>query len=318
MSRNACLAVVAVVLLSTVPAPLYGWGSATHAYIVRQVGASQGPACLPEIYGAVLPDVFNMMFGDPAQGQLWTRTHYELAKALDPAGSEYDKAIAFGFASHNESWGADQTAHIGSTSHPEAGYVIRKSDELSAVLRPQVRLFLLAGGIAEPDAAVDGVLPEVAHTAIETAIDLLISQNEDPEIGARLVLAARTRGWSAQTLLCKAYGADIATAAGATEAIAAPLIVAAENEFRLQIETYGAAFSQADPAGALAKQGVDLAALLLAAKQGIIIDIPEDLMKQILSAATDVVKADYKAEVAATITRVRQELASHAVAVPAL
>lgn len=318
MTRYALLVAAALVLLWSMPAPLYGWGSATHAYIAREVGDKQGPASLQEIYGALLPDAFNMMFGDPYQGQLWTQTHYEFMKLVEKAQSENDKAVAYGFASHNEAWGADQTAHISSTTDPNNGYVIGKRDELAAILEPQVRLFLLFSGVPNANTVVKEVLPVVADSAIETAVDLLVAQNEDPDIGERLVLAARVRGWSAPILLSKAYAADFAAAAGTTEAVAAALIIAAESEFRYQIESYGAALMQENPVDALAEQGAELAKLLLAAEQGIIVDIPADLMKEIVNAAIDVVKDDYAAELAATVTRVRQELASHAIASPAL
>jgi hypothetical protein len=275
---------------------LYGFGSATHAYIAREVGNKQGPTNLQEVYGALLPDAFNVLFGDPYQDHLATLTHYEFMKLVEKAESKDDKALAYGFASHNEAWGADRAAHISSPTHPDSGYVTRKSDELSTILEPQVRLFLLFSGVPNPDIVVDEVLPTVAHTAIETAIDLLICQKEDPDIGERLLLAAQTRGWSAPILLCKAY--------------------AAEGEFRQQMELYGTALSQEDPVDVLAQQGAELAKLLLAAKQGIIVDVPVDLMKQIMNAAIDAVKNDYAAELAATVTYVRQQLQSHGVAGP--
>jgi hypothetical protein len=100
--------------------------------------------------------------------------------------------------------------------------------------------------------------------------------------------------------------------------VAAPLIIAAESEFTFQIESYGIALSKEDPVDALAQQGAELAKQLLAAKQGIIVDVPVDLMTQILEAAIDVVKNDYAAELAATVTYVRQELESHAIPTPAL
>ncbi|MHC4516969.1 MAG: hypothetical protein ACYTAS_00130, partial [Planctomycetota bacterium] len=274
MARCAFLLGAALMLLGSASAPLYGWGSATHAYIARELGDKQESTNLMEIYGALLPDTFNVMFGDPYQSQLWTQTHYEFMKLVEKAESEHDKALARGFASHNEAWGADQTGHISSINHPDEGYVIRKQNELAATLKPQVRLFLLFSGVPNANAVVEEVLPTVAHTAIETAVDLLVCQNEDPDLGQRLVLAARTRGWSAPILLCKAYATDFAATAGTTEAVAAPLIIAAESELRHQIELYGAALTQDDPVGALAEQGADLAKLLLAAELGIVVDIP--------------------------------------------
>lgn len=319
MARSAFLLVVAaVVLLSSISTPLYAWGSATHAYIAYEIGRQQGSSNLNEIYGAVLPDAFNMMFGDPYQGHLWTLTHYEFMQLVEAAELENDKALAFGFASHNEAWGADQTAHINSRTHPGQGYVIRKQDQLAAILEPQVRLFLLFSGVPNAGTIINEVLPTVAHTAIETAIDLLIAENQDPDIGQRMVLAARTRGWSAPILLCKAYAADFAAATGTTEAVAAPLVIAAENEFRYQMILYGTTLMQDDPVDVLAEQGAELAKLLLAAKYGVIVDIPVDLMMEILDSAVDLVRDDYAAEIAATVTHVQQELESHGISKPAL
>jgi hypothetical protein len=318
MTRYTLFVLAVLMLWWSVPAPLYGFGLATHAYIAREAGDQQGPASLPEIYGAVLPDVFNLVFGDTYQTQLATQTHLEFMKLIEQAQSAQDKALAFGFASHNESWGADWTAHISSTADPNDGYVTAKADDLAALLAPKVRLFLLFSGVPNSSTVVKDVLPLVAHSAVETAIDLLVAQNEDPDIGERLAWAARTRGWAAPLLLGKAYAADLAATAGTTEAVAAPLIIAAESEFRLQVESYGAVLSQADPVDALTQQGAELARLLLAAEQGIIVDIPPDLMKEIVDAALDAVKDDYAAELAATVTRIRQELESHGIASPAL
>lgn len=319
MARSAFLLVVAaVVLLSSISTPLYAWGSATHAYIAYEIGRQQGSSNLNEIYGAVLPDAFNMMFGDPYQGHLWTLTHYEFTQLVEAAELGNDKALAFGFASHNEAWGADQTAHINSITDPGQGYVIRKQDQLAAILEPQVRLFLLFSGVPNANEVIDEVLPTVAHTAIETAVDVLVAENEDPDIGRRLVLAAQTRGWSAPILLCKAYAADLAATAGTTEVVAAPLIIATESEFRHQMILYGTALTQDDPVDVLAEHGAGLAGLLLAARHGVIVDIPADLMKDILDTAVDLVRDDYAAEVAATITHVQQELESHSISKPAL
>ena len=276
-----------VVLSWLAPGPSYAWGPATHAYIAHELGSEQGRANLNEVYGAVLPDAFNLMFGDPLQESLWTQTHYEFMKLVEKAESNGDKALAYGFASHNEAWGADWTAHISSTTQPEAGYVIRKRDELAAILEPQVRLFLLFSGVFNAAAVVKEVLPTVADSAIETAVDLLICENEDPQIGERLLLAARARGWSAPILLSKAYVEDLAATAGTTEAVAASLIIAAEKEFREQIELYGAALAQQERIDALSEQGAELAKLLLAAEHGTIVDIPTDLMTEILMARLD-------------------------------
>ena len=50
-----------------------------------------------------------------------------------------------------------------------------------------------------------------------------------------------------------------------------------------------------------------------ATRNGLIVDVPTDLTRDILTAAIDVVKDDYSAEVAATVMQVQRELASHGV-----
>ncbi len=314
MARSVSFLGGVLILLVSLSVPLYGYGAATHAYIAHRLDDQQGPADLTRIYGALLPDAFNLAFDDPYQNELWMLTHYEFMKLVESAESDQDRALAYGFASHSEAWGADRTAHISATDQPGEGYVIRKQDELVDELEPKIRLFLLLNGVSDASSVIDEVLPTVAHAAIETAVDLLVCQNEDPDIGQRLLMAARTRGWSAPILLCKAYAADLAATAGTTEAVASPLMVAAESEFRQQMILYGTALMQEDPAGTLSDQGADLAEMLLGAELGIVIDIPADLMMEVLDMATNLVKNDYAAELAATITQVQQELEAHGVA----
>lgn len=318
MARSVFVLGGILILLASVSAPLYGYGAATHAYIAQKLDVHQGPADLTRIYGALLPDAFNLGFGDPYQNELWMLTHYEFMKLVESAEFDPDRALAYGFASHNEAWGADRTAHISAADRPGEGYVIRKQEELVDELEPKIRLFLLLNGVTGAGDVIDQVLPTVAHAAIETAVDLLVRQNEDPDIGQRLVLAAQTRGWSAPILLCKAYAADLAATAGTTEAVASPLIVAAESEFRQQMILYGTALMQEDPAGTLSDQGADLAEMLLAAKLGIVVDIPAELMTEVLDTATDLVKNDYAAELAATITQVQQELEARGITAASL
>jgi len=313
MNRAALFAGSIIVLLWSTAAPLYGWGSATHAYIASQLSDKPGAANLQEIYGALLPDVFNIMLGESFQDHLCTQAHDDFMKVVENATSERDKAVAYGFAGHNEAWGADRTAHISSVTDPDTGYVTGKRDRLVATLEPQVRLFLIFSGVPNASAVVKDILPMVADSAIEAAVDLLVCENQDPGMGGRLVLAARGRGLSAPILLNKAYAAEFAATAGVTEAVATSLIVETENEFRQQMELYGTALAQEDPVNALAQQASELAKLLLAGEPGLAIDIPVDLMKQILEEATDLVKDDYAAELTATISRVRQELQSHGV-----
>lgn len=313
MNRYMLSIGVTVLLLCAATTPVHAWGAATHAYIAKALADTQGVTDLQVIYGAILPDTFNLMFGDLYQQDLWTQTHYEFMKVVEKADSDRDRALAYGFASHNEDWGADRTAHLSSTANPGTGYVIEKRDELTATLEPQVRLFLMFSGVAGAAALASELTPVVADSAVETAVDLLICENEDPQVGTRMRMAALTRGMSVPILLSKAYATDFAQTAELTDAQATSVIVGAELEFREQIKLYGALLGQEEPIDALAEQGAELAELLLAARNGMIVDVPADLMKEILTAAIDVVKDDYAAEVAATIVQVEQELTSHGV-----
>ena len=170
MNQAALLAGAIIVSLWSMGAPLYGWGSATHAYIASQLSDNPGAASLQQMYGAVLPDVFNLMLGEPFQGPLCTQTHEQFVKVVENAATERDRAVAYGFASHNEAWGADRTAHISSVTHPETGYVTGKRDQLVAALEPQVKLFLIFSGVPNASAVVKDILPMVADSAIETAV----------------------------------------------------------------------------------------------------------------------------------------------------
>ncbi len=94
MKRTALFAGSIIVSLWSAAAPLYGWGSATHAYIASQLSDKPAAANLQEIYGALLPDVFNMMLGESFQDYLCTQTHDEFMKVVENATSERDRAVA--------------------------------------------------------------------------------------------------------------------------------------------------------------------------------------------------------------------------------
>lgn len=99
------------------PAAAFPWNQATHAYIAERLGTRVGHGNLHKIWGSVAPDFFNYIF-DSAVCPGWVSdqthgTHAEtFLKVRDAASSEKEDALAYGFLSHNQQWGADYIAHI--------------------------------------------------------------------------------------------------------------------------------------------------------------------------------------------------------------
>ncbi|MGO9443624.1 MAG: hypothetical protein ACLPXB_02485 [Thiobacillaceae bacterium] len=88
------------------PAVAFSWNQATHAYIADRLGARVGYDNLNEMWGSVAPDLFNFVF-DPALCPGWIS---DQTQGADPAtvmniwmaaSTDKEKALAFGFLSHN-------------------------------------------------------------------------------------------------------------------------------------------------------------------------------------------------------------------------
>ena len=176
-SRTMVGIVCAVASLFLVPAYASPWGWATHTYLVTQLGVTAPDA----IYGALLPDVGQVM--DPTVNEyLHDQTTLRFSKLVGKGFPMDLDATAWGFATHNERWGADYTAH-----NPVTGYTTRKIPALVTATGLQATLLslLLANGIpttqAEPIAAE--FAPVVAHEAIEYAVDLQLRDHQAPASG---------------------------------------------------------------------------------------------------------------------------------------
>jgi len=89
-------------LILCVPTSAFAWGAATHAYFAKEIGAKYGIQNIEEmVYGSMLPDMYNFMFGSDYKDYLWNQTHYDFMKVVDQAEGMRLKAFAYGFASHN-------------------------------------------------------------------------------------------------------------------------------------------------------------------------------------------------------------------------
>ena len=120
-------------LLAMIPTIVFSWGDATHIYISDRLKARVGYENRNEMWGSLGPDIFNFVF-DPALCPTWLadQTHGStpdsFMKVWNAAGTTAEKALAYGFVSHNEAWGADFTAHIsGLTFGHDWGYINEKA-----------------------------------------------------------------------------------------------------------------------------------------------------------------------------------------------
>lgn len=178
------------------------WGSAVHAYVADHVGKKAPLLNVNEVYGAMAPDVFNTMFDNPAlQQTLIIGTHYESTRVWEAAKFPTGKALAFGFVSHNELFGADHTAHLALEPDYPEGYVIAKAK----LLAPTVQYALGQNGITITD---PNVLMTISHTLTEFGLDVLL-KNADPQIGHMITTAALLRSPEMPLLLAQAYGSSL-------------------------------------------------------------------------------------------------------------
>lgn len=235
-------------LLALAPSPAAGWNGATHAYVARELHRAHGrwhhhgggAALADRIYGANAMDLFNNDF--TVVGQTVQQLLHDPARDLflSPwwaAETDAEAAFAFGFASHNNAWGADSTAHVdGLTNRGHEGWIIWKAR-------------LLAPGVAARLAPFGIVLPEptlqlVSHILVEQAVDFLLVAR-DPTLPQLLVDTALARDAGVPDLLVRALANDLAPVVGSAEAAAA-LIRQDEALFRMDTLRYGTALGLPD------------------------------------------------------------------------
>ena len=287
------------------PAPVWAWGSATHAHVADRLGAVDGAANLNEIYGAMGLDTFNYLFGSPFQSQLHDLAHYQAMRVWQAAqgGNWAARSAAYGFMSHNDVWGADYTAHHrGLTYGQSNGYVIAKTAALvnSSQLLPALNL---PAPVAE----------ELTHIVVETGVDVLLL-DLNPTIGQKIMASTQVRTDAFPQLLVQAYAGDLALSPGD----AAALIYGTEAFFRNMMLGFGYALSfppdQAVPL--LAGQFADLASAYLDS-YNITLNMDKDQIALFLAGfineAMGLCRGDFAAEIDQTIAFVDGQLREHGV-----
>jgi hypothetical protein len=317
----------------------FSWGNATHVYFAKELGAKYGVPNLNEMYGSLMPDCFNFMLDAPGL-TLTNMCHNNAMNVWLMAKTPAQKSLALGFMTHNQTWGADYTAHVRSFTFPKfidpmttepGGYAIEKGYELLDQIVPELTKILVAAGVPETDAdgshvalmLATGIAPALGHDLSETAVDILLRRNIDREIGARMVLAAQTRPANAGALLAAAYAKDLAVACTMSESDATKLIIGAEQEYRKYIIQYGTAFTRPErqTIAMLSEATVPVAEMFIDAAlgqngfAGAQVTVTADQVTKFILSALDVVKKDYACELDRTLSFIEKGMRENGIRV---
>jgi hypothetical protein len=303
---------MALALLGLAATPAAAWGPGVHAYVADHVGRMWPSLNRTEMYGATLPDAcyFAYSLGPELQDACAAATHEgydgdeDLGRWIDmweAADSWTTRALGLGYVSHNETWGADRTAH-----DPDWGYVV-------------VRARLMAEALGDPGYGPLSSLAfpyreAIAHTVIEVATDLQVKRI-DPLIGSKLFFAALMRAPLVPGQYAHVYADDFGGyAASMGEPLSDPVatLVAVERGFREAMLAYGIALMKEEGAAieTLARQFAPLAP-----NWGV--DLPpevvEPLIRRLIQDAITFTEGDFPLALEMTTRRVRWSLWWHGV-----
>ncbi|UCE05266.1 MAG: T9SS type A sorting domain-containing protein [bacterium] len=315
--RKKTYLILWLAILLLIPAYIFAWGSATHAYFADQLGKSWGYLNRQEMYGSMAPDMFNPFFGSRYFNYLRIQIHEQFDKVVNHARAEGLKAFAYGFASHNDVWGADFTAHYEGRTTPGIGYVSAQINALAPAFQDSIEQVLLDNNIDSVQAKeiATEFASFVAHGLVEVAIDILVKRNEDSKIGKKILWAAQFHSPAVPGLLVAAYAADIAQEFDTSLPVATGGIVGAEKVFKEFIGYYGYIFTKNEPeiTRRLIVYGADLAELHVKAVKGLDIIVPQKTVAGLLALAIVQVESSYAAEISATLTYLENELPLHGI-----
>lgn len=302
--KRAFMCVSFVLVVTAVPGDCLAWGAITHAHLANRLGERCDLENLQEMYGSTITDMFNIVMDSPYSDLMYQCMHYRFEEIRPYACTTLLEAAMTGIASHNDAWGADWTAHHRARSLPEpVGYVVRKEVQLAPVLEPLLASLLETSGVPDPEALAQVLAPALAHNFAETAVDLLISRNEDPLIGYRLLVAAQLRAPGMPLAVARAFADDLAAAHGVSRFEAWMFILGVEREFRELMTMYGGIFTKGfdETVALLAEQGAVYAGMILEAAAGVSVAVPPELVGGFLvDHAIPAVSGDYGTEIAAT------------------
>jgi hypothetical protein len=301
-------AIVVAVFIFCFSGEAFPWGAAAHLYVVDRASDKTGQDKLEEYYGSNGPDAFNYLFAYPQyRDYLYNQTHNEFEELWSAAETHSEKALAFGFLSHNDVWGADYTAHHGGTTFgKKGGYVIANARTLKAILEPS---FMELG-------IPDEVALEISHDFLEYGVDILVTRL-DPNVGQKLIASATYGGVEFPGLLLRTYGEGLAGLTG-DGGLAAAIILGSEQASRDNLVAYGYALSLGEEQ-AIKMFSVRLASLaeIYLAMYGVTLPEGADIMPLIeraLKMTTVICSGTVKSELDNTAEFVRENLAAYGAA----
>ncbi len=256
------------ILFLMIPYRLHAFSEATHLYIADHV--FQDSAEKEDLhYGSVAPDIDFFVKRPEKWLTAFRDTHYDFVDLRPFALTPSQAAFANGWFTHNERdpWGADHFAHI------DPGYVVEKAKQLT------------------------GLPADFGHLAIEVAVDVMLRDNDDPELGNKLLIALQRHSLEDRSLLIDLFVTDQQKTDRLT-------LILAEFNLRQIMVQYARALSLPAPGNkqAIAEWGSMLARRLYHA------NIPSSTLLNYLLDAIDLVKDDYKETVDAVIQGIKDNL----------
>ena len=313
---------LAFLLSFMVPAAGFSWNQATHAYIADRLGARVGHDNMGEIWGSVSPDFYNYIF-DPniCPGWISDETHGTYSetfmKVWNAAETQSEEALAFGFLTHNQAWGADFTAHISSlTLDQDEGYIIQKAKQLLKIPfsrakphRTFAKAFASLG--MNPDQAL-----LIAHVSTEYAVDIMLGSDVDPLLGEKLIRAARTGSKKFSDLITRAFGEDYAAYCfGGDYSSAASALNFGVEKHRHDMIFLGQAISQSKPVAVqmIAEELLEILPDFLGRPLPVPAEKAVEILKAAIFESLDLCN-DYLEEIEATIVFVRMNLEDRGIA----
>ena len=281
MKRYILPSVILFAVVIFLPSMGLAINSGAHIYVTEQVFGSDDVDLL---YGSIAPDLSLYV---PDVGS-WTTgfmdTHYNYIILWPQGWTEPWKRFTMGWMVHNEAWGADFYSHI-EYEYPDGttvpGYVVHKA----AILAPNIPI---------PNPVLQML---IAHNAIEFAIDLLVQEYLDPDLGMDLYQSAVGRSDEDvrrlfNILVAKGKVTDRET------------LFQSETTFRELILLYSPVLAASDLGNMwpLAQLGAVLAYELYGAQ------IPVDQVHALLQASVALCIGDYEQFISDTIEGIKNEL----------
>lgn len=314
MKKGISLVLAVAIAVTVLAYPSPAWERGTHAFIADVLKKAGGPYNIDEMYGAMAPDIFNYMFSPPNvlfREYLYDQTHHYFQKVRNAVKWGYEKSSAYGFLSHNNTWGADSTAHLASlTLFPGEGYVITKAQMLNGWLMANVPAYAALLG-PYPDIAL-----EICHNIIEATGDIVLVRY-DASVGAKLLEIASRPKPHMQNLVVRAYAQGLSDASASfgfylTPVEAEQLIRSEEGNFRTSCIAYGFLLQQDESIimANVIEQFKQLAYVYLGLYG---IPVPSDpeleaLLQVSFTVAISLIQNDYMDEILATIDMVKRNM----------